>query len=41
MLQVAALISEGDVELERPEAVAISYPAFFDDVQSLIQGGAK
>lgn len=39
MLQVAALISEGEVELERPEAVAISYPAFFDDVQSLVQGG--
>lgn len=39
MLQVAALISEDEVELERPEAVAISYPAFFDDVQSLVQGG--
>lgn len=39
MLQIAALISEGDIQLELPEAVAISYPKFFEDIESLIIGG--
>lgn len=40
MLQVAALLTQDDVELELPEAVAISYPAFFEDVRSLSQEGS-
>lgn len=39
MLQVAALISKGEVLLDLPEAVAISYPKFFEDIESLITGG--
>ncbi|GMA08282.1 3-phosphoshikimate 1-carboxyvinyltransferase [Tetragenococcus halophilus subsp. flandriensis] len=35
MLQIAALISRGDVELENPEAIAVSYPHFFQDIQYL------
>ncbi len=35
MLQIAALISKGDVELENPEAIAVSYPHFFQDIQYL------
>lgn len=41
MLQIAALLTQEDVELELPEAVAISYPAFFDDVQSLAKKGSE
>lgn len=36
MLQVAALIATGETELDRPEAVSVSYPDFFKDVESLI-----
>jgi len=35
MLAVAALISDGDVYLENSDAVAVSYPNFFDDLHSL------
>lgn len=36
MLQIAALlVSEGDVELEKADAVSVSYPAFFQDLESL------
>jgi 3-phosphoshikimate 1-carboxyvinyltransferase len=38
MAQVAALISDEEIFLERPEAIATSYPAFFADVESLIGG---
>ena len=37
MLQIAALIAEGPVDLARPEAVAISYPNFFADIEKLIE----
>lgn len=37
MLQIAALISEDSVELEKPEAIAISYPNFFQDVKQLVK----
>lgn len=35
MLAVAALLSDSEVLLEQSEAVAISYPTFFEDLQSL------
>lgn len=35
MLQIAALVSRGDVELENPEAIAVSYPHFFQDIKDL------
>lgn len=38
MLQIAALLTDETVELERANAVAISYPQFFEDVKQLIQG---
>lgn len=38
MLQVAALLVEdGEVELERSEAVSVSYPDFFDDLDKLLK----
>lgn len=37
MLQIAALLTEEPVELENPEAVNISYPAFFKDLAQLIK----
>ncbi|WMJ18853.1 3-phosphoshikimate 1-carboxyvinyltransferase [Geobacillus kaustophilus] len=36
MLAVAACIAKGTVRLERSEAVAVSYPAFFADLRSLL-----
>ncbi|WP_312498957.1 3-phosphoshikimate 1-carboxyvinyltransferase [Enterococcus sp.] len=39
MMQIAALLTDEDVELDRAEAVAVSYPHFFDDVTTLAQGG--
>ncbi|HJF79456.1 MAG TPA: 3-phosphoshikimate 1-carboxyvinyltransferase [Enterococcus cecorum] len=36
MLQIAALLTEKIVELDKAEAVAISYPHFFEDLASLI-----
>ena len=35
MLQIAALLTDEEVVLENPEAIAISYPAFFEDVAKL------
>ena len=35
MLQVAALLTKEVVTLEKPEAIAISYPRFFEDVEHL------
>lgn len=35
MLQVAALLTDEEVTLEKPEAIAISYPTFFEDVRQL------
>ncbi|MET3575144.1 3-phosphoshikimate 1-carboxyvinyltransferase [Bhargavaea ullalensis] len=37
MAAVAALIADGPVELEDPGCIAISYPAFFDDLKSLLR----
>ena len=36
MLQIAALLTEEIVELDKTEAVAVSYPHFFEDLASLI-----
>jgi 3-phosphoshikimate 1-carboxyvinyltransferase len=36
MLAIAACITKGTVHLKRPEAVAVSYPAFFDHLHSLM-----
>lgn len=36
MLQIAALLTEDPVELNNPEAINISYPNFFTDLNSLI-----
>ena len=35
MLQIAALLTDEEVVLENPEAIAISYPTFFEDVAKL------
>lgn len=37
MLSIAALLCQKDVVLEQSEAVAVSYPGFFDDLYSLVQ----
>ncbi len=37
MLAVAALISQGEVNLEGAEAIAVSYPKFFDDLNKLLR----
>ena len=37
MLQIAALLTDDIVELNNPEAINISYPNFFTDLQSLIE----
>ncbi|MCF1585004.1 3-phosphoshikimate 1-carboxyvinyltransferase [Tetragenococcus koreensis] len=37
MLQIAALVSKGNVELDNPEAIAISYPDFFQDIKHLVK----
>ena len=34
----ALLIADGEVELDRAEAINTSYPSFFDDLESLIHG---
>lgn len=42
MLQIAALlVSEGTVELEKAEAIAVSYPNFFDDLEKLYGAGGN
>ncbi|MBC1372996.1 3-phosphoshikimate 1-carboxyvinyltransferase [Listeria booriae] len=35
MLQIAALLADSDVTLEKAEAINVSYPSFFEDVASL------
>ncbi|MDN3016711.1 3-phosphoshikimate 1-carboxyvinyltransferase [Paenibacillus sp. BSR1-1] len=35
MLAIAALVSDGEVFLENPEAIAVSYPNFFEHLKSL------
>lgn len=38
MLQIAALlVTDGEVNLQRPEAVSVSYPDFFKDIARLIR----
>lgn len=37
MLQIAALISRESVDLENPEAIAISYPNFFKDIKQIVK----
>lgn len=37
MLQIAALISKEEVQLENPEVIAISYPNFFQDIKQLVK----
>lgn len=37
MLSIAALLCKRDVTLEQSQAVAVSYPGFFDDLYSLLQ----
>ena len=41
MLQIAALLTDEEVELEKAEAVAVSYPHFFEDVARLAKGGDR
>lgn len=36
MLSIAALISNGEVVLEDADAISVSYPKFFDDLNSLL-----
>ena len=35
---VALLVEDGEVELDRAEAINTSYPSFFDDLETLIHG---
>ena len=35
---VALLVADGEVELDRAEAINTSYPSFFDDLETLIHG---
>lgn len=37
MLAIAALLSDGDVTLENPESISVSYPNFFAHLNNLIQ----
>ncbi|PLS02132.1 3-phosphoshikimate 1-carboxyvinyltransferase [Neobacillus cucumis] len=37
MLAIASLLCQNAVELEHPEAISVSYPNFFDHLNSLIQ----
>ncbi|MBS8264683.1 3-phosphoshikimate 1-carboxyvinyltransferase [Mesobacillus boroniphilus] len=37
MLSIAAILCKRDVVLEQSEAVAVSYPGFFDDLYSLVR----
>ena len=34
----ALLVADGEVELDRAEAINTSYPSFFDDLETLIYG---
>ena len=35
-LSIASLLTDGAVELENEDAISVSYPSFFDDLESLI-----
>jgi 3-phosphoshikimate 1-carboxyvinyltransferase len=35
MLAIASLITDGDIHLENPEAIAVSYPSFFNHLEQL------
>lgn len=35
MLAVASLVTEGDIILENAEAISVSYPSFFEHMESL------
>ena len=37
MLAVAALIAKGEIELDDPSAIDVSYPEFFDHLNQLIK----
>jgi 3-phosphoshikimate 1-carboxyvinyltransferase len=37
MLAIAALLSDGEICLEKPEAISVSYPNFFTHLNSLIR----
>ncbi|OAH55890.1 MULTISPECIES: 3-phosphoshikimate 1-carboxyvinyltransferase [Bacillaceae] len=37
VMAIAALIADGEVKLENPEAIAVSYPEFFEHVNQLIK----
>lgn len=39
MLQIATLLTDESIDLALPEAVAVSYPHFFEDFNRLITGG--
>ncbi|OMP65857.1 3-phosphoshikimate 1-carboxyvinyltransferase [Domibacillus epiphyticus] len=37
VMAIASLISDGEVELEDPEAIAVSYPEFFEHLHQLVK----
>jgi 3-phosphoshikimate 1-carboxyvinyltransferase len=37
VMAIASLITDGEVELEDPEAIAVSYPEFFEHVNQLVK----
>jgi len=41
MLQIAALLTDEVVDMEKSDAVSVSYPAFFEDVTRLTEGENK
>ncbi|WP_270279498.1 3-phosphoshikimate 1-carboxyvinyltransferase [Vagococcus bubulae] len=41
MLQIAALLTDEVVDMEKSDAVSVSYPAFFEDVTRLAEGENK
>ena len=36
MLAIAALICDNEVQLQQKEAIAVSYPTFFNDLEQLL-----
>ena len=36
MLAIAALICDNEVQLQQKEAIAVSYPTFFNDLEDLL-----
>ena len=41
MLAVAALVAEGETQIEDAEAADVSYPAFWDDLDRIAGQGAQ